>query len=580
MSYPIINSTRDTFDMIDIFRGYNHNLRIGSGEFYDMKNLSSDEFPVLSPRKGRSVLTSGMLRCQGLIAKESLCYVYGGEFFIDGKYIPLNLDTVTQKTMASMGAYVLIFPDKKYINTKNLEDYGDIEASVQVNSVITMQPSSLDGTALSPIEQSSAPLSPEHGAVWYNTADRCLLQYDATEEKWMAITTTYIRISAPGIGEAFSDMDSVKISGVTDTTLTDLNGQSIVWARGDDFIVVEGLLSHTVQQSGGLTVAREMPTMDFVIEAGNRLWGCRYGESRDGKFVNEIYASKLGDFRNWSFFAGVSTDSYTASVGSDGAFTGAINYMGSPLFFKETCMHKVYGTYPSNYQIQDTPCRGVQSGCSRSLAVVNEILYYKARSGVCAYDGSLPVEVSADLGDVPYSQAVAGSLGHKYYISMLDGSGTPYMFVYDTQRGLWHKEDNTRAYEFCSFEDCLYYLDAGPDAASRRIMTINSHGGGDEKVSWMAETGVIGTDSPYRNYIKRIDVRMSLEFDSFVSFYIQYDSCGDWEHVYTANYRPLSSFSVPIRPHRCDHLRIRIVGSGEAKIYSIVKHIGKGSNLS
>ena len=243
-------------------------------------------------------------------------------------------------------------------------------------------------------------------------------------------------------------------------------------------------------------------------------------------------------------------------------------------------MHKVYGTYPSNYQIQDTPCRGVQSGCSRSLAVVNEILYYKARSGVCAYDGSLPVEVSAALGDVPYSQAVAGSLGHKYYISMLDGSGIPHMFVYDTQRGLWHKEDNARAYEFCSFEDCLYYLDAGPDAASRRIMTINSHGGGDEKVSWMAETGVIGTDSPYRNYIKRIDVRMSLEFDSFVSFYIQYDSCGDWEHVYTANYRPLSSFSVPIRPHRCDHLRIRIVGSGEAKIYSIVKHIGKGSNLS
>ncbi len=580
MSYPIINSTLDTVDMIDIFRGYNHNLRIGSGEFYDMKNLSSDEFPVLSPRKGRSVLTAGMLRCQGLIAKESLCYVYGGEFYIDGNYIPLNLDTVTQKTMVSMGAYVLIFPDKKYVNTKNLEDYGDIEASVEVKSVVTITPSSLDGTALYPVKQYLAPEDPSHGTVWYNTSERKLLQYDANEAVWVPIATTYIRISSPGIGSPFAEMDSVKISGIPGGILTDLNGQSIIWARGDDYIVVEGLLPYSVRREIALTVTREIPDMDFVIEAGNRVWGCRYGESRDGKFVNEIYASKLGDFRNWHFFAGVSTDAYTASVGSDGAFTGAVNYMGSPLFFKETCMHKIFGTYPSNYQIQDTPCRGVQSGCSRSLAVVDEVLYYKSRSGVCAYDGSMPIEVSAALGDIPYSQAVAGSLGHKYYISMLDGSGVPYMFVYDTQRGLWHKEDNARAYEFCSFGDCLYYLDAGPDTASRRIMTINSHGGGDEKVSWMAETGVIGTDSPYRNYIKRIDVRMSLEFDSNVSFYIQYDSCGDWEHVYTASYRPLSSFSVPIRPHRCDHLRIRIIGSGEAKIYSIVKHIGKGSNLS
>ena len=74
--------------------------------------------------------------------------------------------------------------------------------------------------------------------------------------------------------------------------------------------------------------------MDFVIESGNRLWGCRYGKALNGETVNEIYASKLGDFRNWYCFAGISTDSYTASVGTDGAFTGAVTYMGRPIFFK------------------------------------------------------------------------------------------------------------------------------------------------------------------------------------------------------------------------------------------------------
>ena len=40
-----------------------------------------------------------------------------------------------------------------------------------------------------------------------------------------------------------------------------------------------------------------------------------------GEAVNEIYASKLGDFRNWRCFEGLSTDSYAAARGSDGAFT-------------------------------------------------------------------------------------------------------------------------------------------------------------------------------------------------------------------------------------------------------------------
>ena len=41
----------------------------------------------------------------------------------------------------------------------------------------------------------------------------------------------------------------------------------------------------------------------------------------------------------------------------------------------------------------------------------------------------------------------------------------------------------------------------------------------------------------------------------------------------------LRSFSMPIRPKRCDHLRLRIVGEGDAKIYSITKTVEKGSDV-
>jgi hypothetical protein len=154
------------------------------------------------------------------------------------------------------------------------------------------------------------------------------------------------------------------------------------------------------------------------------------------------------------------------------------------------------------------------------------------------------------------------------------------MFAYDTRYGLWYKEDNTRAFEFCSFENKLYFTEYGDMALARKISCISDKDGDEGTVEWMAETGIIGTDSPYRTYVQRLDVRMSLELGSYASFYIQYDSSGNWEHVYTADYRELSSFSVPIRPKRCDHLRIRIVGRGRAKIFSICKHTGKGSNRS
>ena len=108
----------------------------------------------------------------------------------------------------------------------------------------------------------------------------------------------------------------------------------------------------------------------------------------------------------------------------------------NPLFFKENCLHKVYGQFPSNFQIQTTTCRGVQNGCENSLAIVNEVLFYMTRDGVCAFDGSLPQDISSVFGEMHYYNAVAGALGNKYYISMADAETDPFsyhLFVYDGQ---------------------------------------------------------------------------------------------------------------------------------------------------
>ena len=585
MKYPILSELQTSRKMIDVFRGYNHNLRIGDGEFYDMTNLTSADYPVLSPRQPRGVYAEPSTP-QGMIAKDALCYVDGSDFIINGYRISMELTVdkddngkIIPKNLISMGAYVIIMPDKKYINTADYSDYGRIEASVTIGGSVVFSLCKIDGTEYEDMAiQATAPTSPENMDLWLDTSTvpNALKQYSAESAMWVSIATTYIKIAAKNLGLPFSEGDGVTISGIEDESIADLNNTMIVQSKGDDYIVVIGLIDKVITQDGGVTITRVMPHMDFIIESENRLWGCRYGTDRNGNMVNEIYACKLGDFKNWNCFMGISTDSYAVTVGTDGQFTGAIAHLGYPLFFKENCVHKVYGNFPANYQIHTTTCRGVQKGCSRSLAIVNETLYYKARSAVCAYDGSLPVEISSALGDVAYSNAVAGHLGNKYYISMLDDSGQHDLFVYDTLKGMWHREDNTKVLQFCNCRGDLYYI----DGSDLQIKTVLGTGTLDTSpIKWEAITGIIGTDSPDKKYISRLDVRMYIPVGSRVMFFIEYDSDGHWQYLFTMTGMKLKSFPVPIRPLRCDHLRLKIVGEGEAKVYSICQTTEQGSDL-
>lgn len=589
--FPTVQAQTAQRRVTDVFAGYNHNLRINEGEFYDEENLCSDDYPLLSTRRHRGVYAAPAA-AQGLIAKDALCYVDGTEFVINEKRIEMGLSTEAEmcpKSLVSMGAYVIILPDRKYINTADLSDFGSIEASYTSVSDVTFNLCTVDGARLDVIAGAAAPENPKNGEYWLDTSatPHTLKVYSETSAMWMSVVTTYVKISATGIGAQFEQYDGVTISGIVKTGVKDLNGSAIIWAKDENYIVVVGILDTEITQTaeeGAVTIARKMPEMDFVIESGNRLWGCKYGMV-DGKTVNEIYASKLGDFRNWNCFMGISTDSYAASCGTDGQWTGAITHLGYPLFFKETCLHKVYGTAPSSYQIQTTACRGVQKGSGKSLAIVNEVLYYKSRGGVCAYDGSLPAEISDAFGGVLYSDAVGGGHRNKYYLSMKDSGGIWHLFVYDARLGVWHREDNTHANAWCSCRDEMYYI----DAADGKIRTVLGSGQKEtEKIQWRAETGLFVSalsSAKYpdyaagKKYVGRLMLRMMLDPGATMQAYVEYDSSGVWEQLWSMTGKTMQTFTFPVRPRRCDHFRLRLVGQGGAKLYSLTKTLEKGSDL-
>ena len=581
MEYPTLYVKQKSRQMSDAFLGYNHNLRISDSEFYDMKNMTSEYYPVLVPRGSRGVYKDG-IKANGIIAKDKLCYVDGSAFVIGDERIEMGLSN-SPKNLTSMGAYVIIMPDRKYINTVNSNDRGDIDEVHSTTedvsfTLCTLTGGSYEGATVSDV----APSAPSDGTLWIDTSStpHTLKKYSIANAMWVSIATTYIKVASKGIGKNLRQYDGVKLSGITVNELKGLNSSHALWGCADDYIIITGILDAVTTQTvaqGVITISRKMPVLDFIVESNNRLWGCRYGADEDGYTVNEIYACKQGDFKNWNCFMNLSTDSYSASCGTDGPFTGAITHLGYPLFFKENCIHKVYGNYPANFQIQSTACRGVQKESHRSLAIVNETLFYKGGNGVCAYDGSLPVEMSTALGEVHYSDAIAGAHGNKYYITMKDAAGIYHLFVYDTAKGMWHKEDNLHVDSFCSYMNEMY----GIDHDTKHIITMLGSGKKDsERVPWMVETGLLGMSMPDMKYISRLLIRMSLEVGAKVEVSIQYDSMGDWEQVWQMTVTNLRSFSIPVRPRRCDHFRLRIEGEGMGRIYSITKTIEQGSDIS
>ena len=323
-------------------------------------------------------------------------------------------------------------------------------------------------------------------------------------------------------------------------------------------------------------VSRSVPDMDYVIESNNRLWGCFYGE-RDGKMLNEIYASKLGDFKNWNSFQGLSTDSYAASRGSDGPWTGAITMNNYPLFFKRNCLEKVYISASGAHQIATTKMPGVQPGSWRSMQIVDGVLFYLSDTGVMVYDGSLPDHISNDFGNVRYSDGVAGKQGYNYYLSVKSQDGTYSLFNLDTTKGVWHREDDTRLTQTADRGDVMYMLTEDGRLLTPGTLAELDEGELEGDFNWEIVSGAIGYQRAEQEYLLRLIPRIKLELGGSALVHVMFDDNGDWQRVACIEGNGTQSMKVPVKPRRCDHFRIKLSGIGEATLYTITREIERGS---
>lgn len=652
-TYPTIKETARSQQVTDTFGGYNHNLKIPEGEFYEMENLCGDDYPLLATRKQRNTLQVSAENLQAMVSKgDELYYIAGydsttktcGFYAGDEKVMDLAY-AGGLKRFVSMGAYLLIWPDKVWYNTSdgthgNMEKMFSAAAGTYLDHNLTsssgpdgqevydiyvlwyIRPCSRDGkivyttganygekrvVVVDGIEYHYLnfvkPKEPKNGDAYIDRETRTPYIYNDISKDWSAQDVPVMWLECKGIGSAFAPGDCIRVSGIDPGTYSGLNvGDNPsdgvyreVLVTGENYIVLDayapaeahGIMNDTPPAEGYVKAAMDIPDMDYVIEAQNRLWGCKYG-TVNGKLVNEIYASALGRFDVWRKYAGVSTDSYAASIGSDGRWTGAVNYQGYPLFFKEDRMHKVYVSASGAHRIQEYTMRGVQPGGAKSLAVVNGVLFYKARDCVCAYDGSgAPTDVSEKLNLNSLSRpgsttSIAAAYRDKYYLYLqMNTPPGSRLLVLDTRRGAWYRENLPigSITDFTEFMGSLLCAAGGIEEIAHDNQVSELIGTEEGNVAWSCETGLIGYSTVEQKYVSRFNIRMSLARDAYMDVLVQYDSDGVWHNQGRIQGVGTRTFMLPVRPRRCDHFRIRLEGSGNVRIYSFAKIFEAGSDV-
>lgn len=627
MALPSLYSISTGKSIQTAFGGLNESYACAEAEFIEMKNFSSRGYPALQTRTPRRTMRAmgrcnGMYHLNGLLLCEGTTLRYTEDSEDDvataaagGEIVLENAVTDSEKIMIGMGTKILIWPDAKSFDTAT----GKLEAlsaawsqtgtvtiapcdaggkTYTVSSVGTTEPSGpADGTLF--LKQNSS------SSKWAYV--NVLEQYDAKSGKWAEILLNSVKMTLPGLAAAgFKKGDTItveQVPGLVEEYLAEgVNGEVTIEQMDGDSIVLTGSPktestryygSFTVTAGGttwksmngsesataggaAITARRRVPRLEYVTENANRVWGCNSEE-------NVIYSCKLGDPTNWYSYRGIASDSYAVNVGSDGPFTGAATCMGYVLFFKENCLHKLYGSRPADYQLVSVQCRGVAKQASKSMCVLAEVLYYLSPDGVMAWDGSLPVKISGGLDNtwlMNVRGAVGGVLDTRYYLHLrVPGRNETRLLVYDTERRLWHEEDtaaeeNASGWSMCSTGRQLYQWDGvnlwatEPEREADRD-TDTAKANLEQKVGFEAVSGDIGLNIPADKYINRVFLRVDALTYSVVELQASYEG-GAWETLgQAAVLNKYTRVNLPFVPERHDTMRLRIKGTGQIAVRSI-----------
>lgn len=504
----------------DFSAGLWHRDGYKPGTYYAGENMSGDAYPALSsrpPRRTWLLLSEGM---QGMCCADYLYLACDGELLRaegQNQLQPLGQISAGSKIFGVLGSEILILPDFKVLNTETNELKGKASTLVLAGVMVQNQDYvDVDGVART---------------IKFNTLHCVDFNFR----------------------DYYKAGDSVHISG------TDHNDGIYTIREVEEYDLRFDEYAFVAETMDKCTIQMKVPALEGMCACGGRLWG----------FAGDtIYASAPGCVHNWYRYDHDAQSSFAVRVPGNGPITACTMHAGRPVFFKANSVIEVYGDSPENFSVLETPLSGVMAGSAASLCTVGGDMMYLSYNGVIRCSGSTATVISEALG-CKLTDGIAATDGRRYYLSAVDEQGVRALYVYDTVTRAWQRESgegichmaylNGDVYAYC--DDSTVYI-LGQDNTK--------HGTVQESVRSFVEFHPLRDDERGQIVPVRLGVRIACKEGSSLSLAVSYNGA-EWETRAQIACTGERIWYVPLLARACDSLRVRVQGTGEYRVLSLVR---------
>ena len=319
------------------------------------------------------------------------------------------------------------------------------------------------------------------------------------------------------------------------------------------------------------TVTPTMPNIKYATVHLSRL----FGVSDDC-----VYASGFNDYTNWNLDT---IDEYNESnawmsktqsnTKAGGNFTGITTFDSHVICFKRDFMHEIYNT-KNPFRLQDIYAEGAID--HRTIQDVDGKLIFVSEDDVKIYTGSNPRIIGYNLNMSQNTYAVAGTDNRNYYLYCEDVNGNKYLYVYDTYTELWSEQSVTdRVLSFAHNKRGMYMLCT--DGCVYKMDT-NSY-----LHDWSFETDLITNKTVDIKHIKKLQMLADFHEAGNMRVYILYD---DEEFDKNKSHLVFTSkvdgkCPIRIKPRKTANygFKLHFEGNGYVKLYELEIFIEAGGDL-
>ena len=561
------------------FGGLNNRYTIDSGELSKEINISTNEYPYITPSNRKREILSGYEKPISMFAFDDfIVVIYRDDHSIKVDYITEDYEVCTGIIKSDGATSKDEYP--RSVVQFNVYDTPTDPLTGRFVKKLLIFPDKVSMDFRFEVLD-NLPDNPETGVVY------CTEQSDGTK-----IYTVYSDDGGyeQSIHFPISYM-SVLVKEFTPTedkeTPPDTASHNYYYRNSETSDVYRWIDDTSDSENSGwkVSIPPAMPDIKYATVHLSRVFGVD---------DDRVYASGYNDYTNWNLDAvGEYNEANSwcspsqSNTKADGNFTGITTFQNHVICFKRDFMHEIYNT-KNPFRIQDIYAEGAID--NRTIQDVDGKLIFVSEDDVKIYTGSNPRIIGYNLNMSQYSYAVSGTDNRHYYLYCEDKSRNKHLYVYDTFTELWSEQEiDDRVINFAHNQNGMYMLTKGGCIYKMDSNRYNH--------KWSFETDVITNKTVDIKHIKKLQMLVDIpEYvnnlfnvaddsgnDAYMKVYILYDDEVFDENKSHLVYESCKFGRLPIRvkPRKTANygFKLHFEGAGYVKLYELEIFVESGGDL-